>query len=389
MVGDGGSTQDLVWLNSLPWDGLPSAGRALCVELLRDYRILFVDPPVNALRDPRPRLRTMGDRLSVLTPTRAPVYLAGGVPWAQRHLVRASSWCSAQQVLRTMRCLAMHQPYVVQSMATNIAPLVAQESRLVLHHVSDDFDGYAAAVPYRRQMDEWTRHADLVVASSHSLAAKVAAKGFSGPIEVLPNGVDFQLFASTGGPPEDLPTGRPLAGYAGNLDQRLSMTAVLGLADEVEVALIGPDNMAPGMRDAFRRHPRIHLLGPKPQALLPDYLQACDVLVMPYAKTALTEVLEAPMKLYEYLATGKPVVATDLPSLRTNGDGLVFASEDGLGVAAADVLDASRNAASCSADRQALARQNSWSARADLLRSWIRAHDQGAPSLPPAAQSAP
>jgi glycosyltransferase involved in cell wall biosynthesis len=59
----------------------------------------------------------------------------------------------------------------------------------------------------------------------------------------------------------------------------------------------------------------IHLLGPKPHSLLVRYLRSFDVCIVPYLKTAYTETV-VPVKTNEYLAVGKPVVSTDLPTVR-------------------------------------------------------------------------
>jgi glycosyltransferase involved in cell wall biosynthesis len=58
----------------------------------------------------------------------------------------------------------------------------------------------------------------------------------------------------------------------------------------------------------------IHLLGPKPHQLLVRYLRSFDVCIVPYLKTAYTETV-VPVKINEYLAVGKPVVSTDLPTV--------------------------------------------------------------------------
>ncbi len=60
--------------------------------------------------------------------------------------------------------------------------------------------------------------------------------------------------------------------------------------------------------------PNIHLLGTRPYAQLPAVLRAADAGLIPYARNALTESV-FPMKVYEYLAAGLPVVATPLPAL--------------------------------------------------------------------------
>ena len=65
---------------------------------------------------------------------------------------------------------------------------------------------------------------------------------------------------------------------------------------------------------ALAAEPNIHLLGPRAYGELPDVLRAADAGLIPYARNELTESI-FPMKVYEYLAAGLPVVATPLPAL--------------------------------------------------------------------------
>jgi len=61
--------------------------------------------------------------------------------------------------------------------------------------------------------------------------------------------------------------------------------------------------------------PNVRLLGFKDHRELPDYVRNFDVCIVPYVKSAYTETV-VPVKINEYLAAGKPVVSTDLPTIR-------------------------------------------------------------------------
>ena len=62
------------------------------------------------------------------------------------------------------------------------------------------------------------------------------------------------------------------------------------------------------------RHPRIALLGRRPYATMPAYIAAFDCCLVPFAVNRLTDAVN-PIKLREYLAAGRPVVATPLPEV--------------------------------------------------------------------------
>ena len=81
-------------------------------------------------------------------------------------------------------------------------------------------------------------------------------------------------------------------------------------------ALVGPIGPGDPRTDvsALAGEPNIHLLGPRSYGELPDVLRAADAGLIPYARNELTASI-FPMKVYEYLAAGLPVIATPLPAL--------------------------------------------------------------------------
>jgi glycosyltransferase involved in cell wall biosynthesis len=82
------------------------------------------------------------------------------------------------------------------------------------------------------------------------------------------------------------------------------------------IALVGPIGPGDPSTDVspLRAEPNIHLLGKRPYEQLPDVLRGADAALIPYARNELTASI-FPMKVYEYLAAGLPVVAAPLPSL--------------------------------------------------------------------------
>lgn len=61
----------------------------------------------------------------------------------------------------------------------------------------------------------------------------------------------------------------------------------------------------------------VYLLGHKPHDEMPKYMKSADILVLPNSKDSkISKYYTSPMKLFEYLASGVPIVASDLPSIR-------------------------------------------------------------------------
>lgn len=159
---------------------------------------------------------------------------------------------------------------------------------------------------------------DTVVAVSEVLQAK----HHRADPALLTHGIDWGFWSRHGDPPAWLQNYEPpYIVFWGLIDQRLDLSCLECLSEQLSrgsILLIGPtDN--PDARLA--KLPRVYLPGKAPLEQLPSIAQAADVLVMPYADLPVTRAMQ-PLKLKEYLATGKPVVARDLPAVRSWSDAL-------------------------------------------------------------------
>jgi glycosyltransferase involved in cell wall biosynthesis len=121
---------------------------------------------------------------------------------------------------------------------------------------------------------------------------------------------------------------------------------------------------------ALRDCERVHFLGHLPYASLPRLLRDVDVCLVPFRRNALTD-SSSPLKVYEYLAAGKPVVSASLDGLLDCAKVVRLAEKpDEFAAAAADCLadpEAGR------AERLAVAAANSWEHRCDALEKHLAA----------------
>jgi glycosyltransferase involved in cell wall biosynthesis len=141
----------------------------------------------------------------------------------------------------------------------------------------------------------------------------------------FPNVADFEHFSRARSPttkvPPDLAALRgPRIGFIGAISSyKLDFLLLRRLAEthpEWSVVLIGKAGEGDPWTnvDPLRRIPNLHLLGPRDYASLPAYLKGFDVAMLPSARNEYTRSM-FPMKFFEYLAAGCPVVSTDLPAL--------------------------------------------------------------------------
>lgn len=147
----------------------------------------------------------------------------------------------------------------------------------------------------------------------------------------VPNGVDFAAFSAPQAEPDDLRgIARPRVGYVGYLKSQLDFSLLDALAarrPEWSFVFVGPTGVLKNQARAFAAlmaRPNAFLLGPRPRACLPGYVQHVDVCTMCYNIDEYTRYIY-PLKTHEYLAAGRPVVATPIPSLREFGQVLALA----------------------------------------------------------------
>jgi glycosyltransferase involved in cell wall biosynthesis len=178
--------------------------------------------------------------------------------------------------------------------------------------------------------------AEAVVVCSPDLAR---TRGRTRTVELIPNGVDVELFQAPRPRPAALPAA-PVALYVGTLHtERVDVDLVLDVAaarPDIQVVLVGPNSLPAEETARLERVPTIHLLGPRPYEQVPAFMQHADVIIVPHQVNPFTESLD-PIKAYECLAVGRPTVATPVAGFRDLGPPVVVADR---GVFAAAVTAA-------------------------------------------------
>jgi glycosyltransferase involved in cell wall biosynthesis len=203
-------------------------------------------------------------------------------------------------------------------------------------------------------------------------------------ILLVENGVDVERFAAPHGRPGDVPLpqpGTPLVGYHGAIAQwfdfDLMQKVVVELPDH-RFVFVGP--VEPGVTQPANElfaAPNVVHIPERPSDDMPAYVASFDVGIIPFRVTTMTEGV-SPLKMYEYMAAGKPVVATPLPTCVAHH--LVrTASECGpFGTAIRSALAANRVETEHLA--RAAAREASWERRVDIMRKALQ--DKGRLRVP-------
>jgi glycosyltransferase involved in cell wall biosynthesis len=172
--------------------------------------------------------------------------------------------------------------------------------------------------------DELLRKVQLTVVTHENLRPRRAA--FCSNTVCIPNGADVGQFreaaqARTGEPPDLWAIPRPRFGFVGHLHYWIDLKLIRYLAErrrQWSFILIGPTSPMARLQEV-KDLPNIHLLGRKSRDAIPYYLAAMDCCLNPYITGLLADHV-SPLKLYEYLAAGKPVVSTEMPEARKFSD---------------------------------------------------------------------
>ena len=246
--------------------------------------------------------------------------------------------------------------------------------QLSVYHIDDEYSFDLSATSIDPTDSDLIRRVDQVIIHSPGLWD---AKGSINPHTALvPNGVAYQQFAGPRPEPPDLaPIRRPRIGYAGWLKLQLDWDLIDQVAagsPEWSFVFVGATKHTeelerhPGYQSC-RGRPNVHFLGRKTPEVLAAYPQHFDVCVMPYRVTPYTNCIY-PLKLHEYLATGRPTVGTPIRALQDFRQVVTLAATPAEWRASlAEALAPAANDEPSRERRRAVARAHDW----DLLTARI------------------
>lgn len=346
-------------------------------HLARRHRVFFIDPPASLPACPRLTTAAATDDGIVH------VRLSGGLSGRRLHaihLLNEIHWLRAiGKILRDRnwgalgRRVCLHMLPVWEKAAQALRPDVT---------VYDAHDDWRRMPPNSRRLTErlerdHARSADIVLSASQATDRNFTELGRK--THPLPNACEPEHFARAMTAPQAdelaaIPQPRIL--FIGGVEDSFDSEAVLHVAREmpdVSFVVVGPQ-LRP--QRALRGQANVHMLGERPYDELPRYLAAADACWIPYRLTDRVMGRDC-IKLYEYLASGRPVVSVPLPRAVELGehvhvtdgtpDGLVRACRAAL----ADHDPEKRQA------RLAAARRQSWASRVaeleDLIEQFSRA----------------
>ena len=335
----------IVFISLEPWDEVWRRNQFICDGLLRnssETKILFVQPPFDnshALRSRklhklhlRPSLAPGGydGRLQCFTPTKwFPNSLPVGRAWNEKHLVG-----QIKQAVQQLNWIPTHL-WINQHEAAHL--LGEGIATSTIYDITDDwtkFSGNQAQLNVITNQDGYLwKHSSHVIVCSDQLFKDKSELVATHRLHLIPNGVHLEHYKNvmdSNQPPHPMTEHwqKPVFGYTGTIHgDRVDVGLLVHLAESypyATVALVGPKMLSPDDQQRLSKHSNIVFTGPQPYADLPDIMRAFDVCIVPHLITSFTESLN-PIKLWEYLAAGKPIVSMAVAGFRDYPKGVYVA----------------------------------------------------------------
>lgn len=268
--------------------------------------------------------RHVSDNITVITPWQIP--LPGS-----RMTGRFNTYSVCRSIRRVLDRLPSN-PIQFWSFAPDVGDFAGQfGEEVVVYYCVDafgEFPGYDRELIERREKELLGR-SDLVITTSQPL---YTAKSQLHPnVELIEHGVNHahlsKALSNVPAVPEDLrDLPRPVVGYVGVIGEWVDVDLVADLArhrPDWSIVLIGPSLLS---ELPFEGLSNVYRLGERAHEALPPYLRQFDVGLIPFHDVPLTHHAN-PIKLYEYLAGGVPVVSSPLPAVRPR-EGSVWLADD-------------------------------------------------------------
>lgn len=313
--------KQILCLASEPWSSrLPGRTQQL-LSRLHDTQILYFSP-AQSPRDHSFRKKGKQVRPNITACTLPPVPFP--IRESHRFLFQLAWNKTARYIQDAAARRHFDQPLLWTTHPRHIHLLDRLEYSALIYDCDQDWD----SLPNHWE-GSLAQAADVVFAASPLLADRLSP--CSANIALLPNGINLPLFAHNTSRPDPLPgITAPVFGWSGTIREELDLSPILYAAQarpDWGFLLLGAVEGKNPLLHHLNRLSNVYMPGPRPAVEVPDWLYRCQVLVdllradQPYGDVV------SP-RLYEYLATGKPVVSMLWPDQVELFPDVVYAAHD-------------------------------------------------------------
>jgi len=395
--------RDIIVLALPRWDGkYESTSFNISLELAKHNRVLYVDNPFTITEIMRNissaqikrRLRKFlpfstglssyqKDGVMINLLTVPPILTNNFLPAGKLYdvLSRINHWLVGTRIKRAIRALGMND-YVFINSFNFFYPDLGNylNPSLFIYHCVDAISKMYIARHGLSLEQRLLHQADMVISTAKKLQAEKAK--VNPHSYYVPNAADFShsskaVLKSTKIAVELSALNKPIIGYFGNIEVRIDydlLRTVFGKHPEWTLAMVGPV-MREYIPEWFEKIPNVKMLGRQPYARMPEFLKGFDVAIIPFKVHQHSDTIY-PLKLFEYLGAGKPVVCTPFnPDVLHEIEEVLYLGKTAEELEQAIVKALDENSQTKIKQRLAIARQNTWEARgkefATIIEKWI------------------
>lgn len=321
--------EDIICISSVDWDPIWTRKQQVMSRLPASNRVLYMEPPITLLSALKDRAlwfkwglwlkgaRQKTENIYLYSP---PVVLPFGNKY--RWVNRINQRWLLLFVKKIAQKLGMQRPIVWTYMPNTLPLAGGLRPKLLVYDCVDEHSEYTGLINKNVMLEaerELLARCDLVFVTAPGLYQ--SKKKYAREIHLLPNAADVGHFAladreDTPVPGEIARLPGPVLGFVGVVHDWIDLDLLAYLArkrPEWSLAIIGPVGAGINV-DKIKELPNVYLFGRKNKEELPGYIKAFDVCLNPFRKNELTERV-SPLKFYEYLASGKPVVSVEMPGV--------------------------------------------------------------------------
>jgi glycosyltransferase involved in cell wall biosynthesis len=365
-------------------DDLPTNVQHLMLRLAENHRILYVEPPVDNVfiaRNPnflnrRQYLKTIcPENLKPIWPVIFPYE-----KWVPLLLPFLNQYKMIASIRRAMQKFKIKPEIVWLFRPQDFWIEEHLNPSYLCYHITDKYNTMPVnaknridAIKMNKLEKRIFKRADLVFCTARSLWKEVSLQHEK--TVYVGNVADVNHFAKANNPATQIPEDivdlpHPIVGFFGAISSfKINYNLIKVTAETFSkgsVVLIGPIlNFGKPRLTKIPEEKNIHYLGTRDYSSLPCYLKGFDICIIPYIDSEYTKHV-FPLKFFEYLSAGKPIVSTPLPSLK-DFNHLFYQANNEAEWTEALMLAISENSEKKKCDRRNSTLANSWSARVSQI----------------------
>jgi len=395
---------DIIIIGADPWEHFTWRRRHhVAWNLAKDNRVLLVEPPFTVFQPFNEiqlnwrhllnlgRFKHQGRNLYTYSPVRLfPISLPGAKRFNYYEIDKKRTFTILKKIVKKLGfsdpilwiyyCIWQYDYYDLFNEKIIITDIYDMYSSHTGNEKEQDLQ-----LSIKKKEKTIINNSDIIFTVSEQL--KNCIKSTNKTIHIIHHGVDYNFFQIKKNNEHSIKRNvetinRPILGYIGSMFSKidfalLNYTAVC--KPNWSILLIGSwwlkNEKDIELFDELINKDNVHYLGEKPKEQLPAYLSRMDVCLMPFKKIEFVKYM-APLKLLEYLAAGKPIVAIDREIKYDFSEFIKVASTKKDFVAAiGEALEEERqNDKSLVEARKNIARENSWESRIDQMMKIIELH---------------